>query len=152
MKVIMQRVSYARVKVDDKVVGEIKKGYMFLVGIANDDTIEIIKKVAKKCIELRIFDDEAGKMNKSIKDVNGAILSISQFTLFADYRKGRRPGFNAGAQPVLASEMYDAFNEELKSYDIEVQTGIFGADMKCELCNDGPVTIIMDSDELGGGV
>lgn len=149
MRVIMQRVTHASVEVENKIVGKIDQGYMFLVAIAPDDTMEIIKKVAKKCVEMRIFDDENGKMNYSIQDISGSVLSISQFTLYADYRKGRRPGFDQSAKPPFASDMYDAFNQELRSYDIEVETGIFAAEMKCELCNDGPVTIIVDSKELG---
>lgn len=148
MRVVMQRVTHAEVWIDGKINGQIEQGFMFLVGIAQDDTMDIIKKVAKKCVELRVFDDENGKMNKSLQDIDGSILSISQFTLYADYRKGRRPGFDHAAKPPFASDMYDAFNEELRSYGIKVETGIFAAEMKCELCNDGPVTIIVDSNEM----
>lgn len=148
MKVVLQRVSCASVKVDGDVVGNINQGFLLLVGITPSDTEDIIKKVARKCAELRIFEDENGKMNKGLKDVGGSILSISQFTLYADCKKGRRPGFDKAARGDIAQPLYDSFNEELRSYDIHVETGIFGADMKVELLNDGPVTIILDSTEL----
>ena len=113
-----------------------------------DDTLETIQKVAKKCAGLRIFEDEEGKMNLSLEDVQGDILSISQFTLYADCKKGRRPSFVKAAKGEQANALYEAFNEELRNYGIHVETGEFGADMKVELLNDGPVTILLDSDEL----
>lgn len=149
MRVVMQRVSKAKVTIDGVVNGEIKQGYMLLVGIATDDNETILRKVAKKIVDLRVFDDSEGKMNLSIHDVKGEILSISQFTLYADYKKGRRPGFSKAAKPPFASDLYDKFNEILKEeFQVHVETGIFGAEMACELVNDGPITIMIDSDEL----
>ena len=148
MRVVLQRVKYAQVKVNDACIGKIEKGFMLLVGITQDDTLETIQKVAKKCAVLRIFEDEEGKMNLSLEDVQGDILSISQFTLYADCKKGRRPSFVKAAKGEQANALYEAFNEELRNYGIHVETGEFGADMKVELLNDGPVTILLDSDEL----
>lgn len=148
MRVVLQRVKYASCTIDGVVTGKIDQGLMLLVGICNSDTKEILEKVAKKCVELRIFEDENGKMNLGLKDIQGKILSISQFTLYADCKKGRRPGFTNAARPEMASPMYEQFNEILRSYDVQVETGVFGADMKIELLNDGPVTIILDSEEL----
>ena len=148
MRVVLQRVKYAQVKVNDACIGKIEKGFMLLVGITQDDTLETIQKVAKKCAGLRIFEDEEGKMNLSLEDVQGDILSISQFTLYADCKKGRRPSFVKAAKGEQANARYEAFNEELRNYGIHVETGEFGADMKVELLNDGPVTILLDSDEL----
>ena len=149
MRVVLQRVAHASVKVDGEYTGKINQGFMLLVGITQTDTLEIVKKLAKKCAELRIFEDENGKMNRGLADVNGKILSISQFTLYADCKKGRRPGFEKAAKGDVASPLWEAFNEEIRSYGIDVETGIFGADMKVELLNDGPVTIILDSAEMG---
>ena len=142
MRVIIQRVAHASVKVDGEYTGKIDQGFMLLVGITQTDTIDIVKKIAKKCAELRVFEDENGKMNKGLSDVKGKILSISQFTLYADCKKGRRPGFERAAKGDVAKPLWEAFNEEIRSYGLEVETGIFGADMKVELLNDGPVTII----------
>ena len=121
---------------------------MVLVGFAGDDTTAIIDKMIDKLINLRIFEDEQGKMNRSLMDVNGSILSISQFTLYADCKRGRRPGFTDAARPEIAIPLYDYFNQELKEKGIHVETGIFGADMKVSLLNDGPVTIILDSQDI----
>ena len=148
MRVVLQRVKYAQVKVNDACIGKIEKGFMLLVGITQDDTLETIQKVAKKCAGLRICEDEEVKMNLSLEDVQGDILSISQFTLYADCKKGRRPSFVKAAKGEQANALYEAFNEELRNYGIHVETGEFGADMKVELLNDGPVTILLDSDEL----
>lgn len=148
MRVVLQRVQYAQVCVDQECIGKIDKGFMLLVGITQDDTLETIQKVAKKCVGLRIFEDEEGKMNRSLEDVGGSILSISQFTLYADCKKGRRPSFVMAAKGEQANALYEAFNEELRNYGVHVETGKFGADMKVELLNDGPVTILLDSDEL----
>ena len=148
MKVILQRVTQASCVVDGKVTGQIKDGYMALVGISADDQEELLEKMADKVINLRVFSDEEGKMNRSLLDVKGDILSISQFTLYADCKKGRRPSFTHAAKPDISSPMYDKFNEILIEKGIHVETGIFGADMKISLLNDGPVTIILDSDEL----
>lgn len=148
MKVVMQRVKNASVTIEGNMYSEISEGLLLLVGIEDSDTDEIIEKMAKKCVELRIFEDENGKMNLGLQDIHGSILSISQFTLYADCKKGRRPSFTKAGKPEFSSMMYDKFNELLKSYDVEVKTGIFGADMKVALLNDGPVTIILDSKEL----
>ena len=144
MKVVVQRSLDSSVSVDEKVVGSIKSGLVLFVGFTHNDTLEDIKYCINKIINLRIFDDELGNMNKSIKDVNGEILSISQFTLYGDIKKGNRPSFIEAMKYDKASDMYDLFNEELKKY-IKVETGIFGADMKVNITNDGPVTIIIES-------
>lgn len=147
MKVVVQRSKNSRVTIDGKVNGSIDHGYVLLVGFTDGDTEEIIDKMIKKILNLRIFEDENEKMNLSIQDVNGQILSISQFTLYADSKKGNRPSFINAMNPTDASKLYDIFNEKL-SKEIYTQTGIFGADMKVEIYNDGPVTIILDSEEL----
>lgn len=147
MRVILQRVTQASVLIDGIVNGEIKQGFLALVGITQDDNEQKVMKVARKCAQLRVFEDCEGKMNKGLEDVNGAILSISQFTLYADCKKGRRPGFEKAAKPEISKPLYELFNNTLKEYGIQVETGVFGADMKVSLCNDGPVTIILDSDE-----
>lgn len=148
MKVIVQRVKEASCKVDEKITGSINTGYMLLVGFGLDDTKEIVEKVATKISKLRIFDDENGKINKSIFDVSGKILSISQFTLYADITKGNRPAFVNALGGEKAKDLYDYFNECLRHFGLEVYEGIFGADMKISLINDGPCTIIVDSKEL----
>lgn len=148
MRVVLQRVKHASVTIDGEVHGKIEQGHLLLVGISHTDTKEIADKLAKKCVELRIFEDENGKMNKSLLDVEGNILSISQFTLYADCKKGRRPGFDKAGKPDMAKPLYEYFNDVLRSYGVSVETGIFGADMKVELLNDGPVTILLDSDEM----
>lgn len=146
MKVVVQRVSKAKVVVEEKIVGKIGEGYVLLVGFTHDDTIEDIKYCARKVANLRVFTDENDKLNKSIKDINGEILSISQFTLYGDARKGNRPSFINAARPEIATEYYNTFNDILKDeYNINVETGIFGAHMKVDLINDGPVTIIIES-------
>lgn len=131
--------------IDGEVHGRIDLGYMILVGIINEDTPEIVAKMADKIAALRIFEDENGKMNQNLSQVNGAILSISQFTLYADCHKGNRPSFDGAGEPVHAKEMYLLFNEEMRNRGFQVEEGIFGADMKVELLNDGPVTILLDS-------
>ncbi len=148
MRVVLQRVKKANVDVEGKTIGNIQKGLLIFVGITHTDQEDIVRKVAKKCIDLRIFEDEDGKMNKSIVDVHGEILSISQFTLYADCRKGRRPSFIEAASKEIAEPLYNLFNEILRSHDIHVETGAFGADMKVTLLNDGPITMILDSEEL----
>ena len=147
MKVVVQRSKNSKVTINNKVNGSIDKGYVLLVGFTHGDTKEIVNKMINKILNLRIFEDENEKMNLSIKDINGSILSISQFTSYADCKKGNRPSFINAMKPDEASTLYDYFNKELSKY-IEVNTGIFGADMKVEIYNDGPVTIILDSDEL----
>ncbi|MBP3277098.1 MULTISPECIES: D-aminoacyl-tRNA deacylase [Kandleria] len=148
MKVILQRVTHASCVVDEQVTGEIKDGYMALVGISTEDQEDVLEKMADKVVNLRVFSDEEGKMNRSLLDVKGEILSISQFTLYADAKKGRRPSFTHAAKPDVSLPMYNQFNELLKAKGVHVETGIFGADMKISLLNDGPVTIILDSDQL----
>ena len=148
MRFVIQRVSEANVKVDGNVVGQINKGYLVLVGVSNDDTKEIADKMVKKLIGLRIFEDENGKTNLSIKDVNGELLMISQFTLYADCRKGNRPSFINAGKPDMANDMYEYVIAECKKEVPVVEKGVFGADMKVSLLNDGPFTIYLDSDEL----
>lgn len=147
MRVLIQRVTHASVAIDGEVYAQIKQGFLLLVGITQDDNEETVDKLAKKAAEVRLFEDEQGKINCSLSDVGGSILSISQFTLYADCRKGRRPGFEKAAGPQQAKPLYEYFNEQLKAYGIHVETGVFGADMKVELCNDGPLTILLDSAE-----
>lgn len=148
MRVVVQRAKYAKVSIDGELYNEINEGYCVFVGITHEDTKEIVEKVAKKLVGLRVFKDEEDKMNKSISDIGGKILSISQFTLYADCKKGRRPSFVGAAKPEQAKALYEYFNRVVEEEGIEVKTGIFGADMKIELYNDGPVTILLDSDEL----
>ena len=148
MKIVLQRVKEASVTIDGEIHGAIGKGYMILDGFNEEDNHEIIDSLVEKVIHLRVFEDENQKMNRSLLDVEGSILSISQFTLYADCRKGRRPSFINAAKPDISSPLYDYFNECLRNQGIHVETGIFGADMKCALINDGPVTIVLDSDEL----
>lgn len=146
MKVVVQRVSEASVSIDDEVVGSISRGFMLLVGVGPNDTEEDIKYVARKVAKMRVFTDENDKMNLSLDQVDGKVLSISQFTLFADTRKGNRPSFTGAADPELGDKLYQAFNQELREvHGLAVETGQFGADMQVSLVNDGPVTIIVDS-------
>ena len=147
MRVIVQRALDASVEVDKEVIGEIKKGLMLLVGFTEGDNKETIVKMINKIINLRIFDDENGVMNKSLLDTKGSILSISQFTLYADTRKGRRPSYLNALRGEEATKLYDEFNNILKDNNIKVETGKFGADMKVRFTNDGPVTIILDSED-----
>ena len=148
MKVVIQRSKNASVEVDNKVVGKIDKGLVILVGFTENDNENIIDKMVNKVINLRIFDDENGVMNKSLLDGNGDILSISQFTLYADTKKGRRPSYIKALRGEESTILYDVWNNKLKDAGINVETGIFGADMKVSLINDGPVTIIIDSEEF----
>jgi len=148
MKFVIQRVRHASVEVEGEIVGKIEKGLMVLIGIAESDTKEIADKLVRKMIALRIFEDENGKTNLSLADVAGSLLLVSQFTLYADCKKGNRPSFTNAGSPQMASEMYEyIINEAAKSVP-GVQRGIFGADMKVELLNDGPFTIVLDSNEL----
>lgn len=144
MKVVIQRVNEASVEVDKKEVGKINKGLLVLVGFTHDDTIENIEYIIKKMTNLRIFEDENGVMNISVKDIQGSILSVSQFTLYADTKKGNRPSYINALEPTRAEELYNIFNQKLKEEGFHVETGIFGADMKVSLVNDGPVTIIIE--------
>lgn len=144
MRVLVQRCDRACVKVDDKIVGQIGMGVMILVGITHDDDSKKIDYLVDKLINLRIFDDENGVMNKSLLDVSGSILSISQFTLYADTRKGRRPSYIDAMSGDKAKALYDEFNEKLRNTGVKVETGIFGADMKVDFINDGPITIMLE--------
>lgn len=148
MKVVLQRVKHASVTIENEVHGKINHGFLLLVGITDGDTETEAKKLADKVVDLRIFEDEHGKMNLGIEQVHGDILSISQFTLYADCKKGRRPSFTKAARPEISNPLYERFNDFLRERGMHVETGIFGADMKVELLNDGPVTIILDSNEL----
>ena len=144
MKVVVQRVKHASVEVNNKIIGKIEQGYLVLLGIAPEDTKEIADYLVQKLIKLRIFEDENEKMNLSIKDVNGELLIVSQFTLYADCTGGNRPSFINAAKPELANELYEYFIQKCKEEKIKIETGEFGADMKVELLNDGPVTIILE--------
>lgn len=145
MKTVIQRVSESSVQVDAKIVGEIGQGFMLLVGINEADTYDDADWLVKKILNLRIFGDAEGKLNQSIIDICGEILCISQFTLIADYKKGNRPSFIKAARPEQAIPLFEYFKSELKKSGLKVESGIFGADMKVALINDGPVTIVMDS-------
>ena len=148
MKLLIQRSKKSKVLVDNKIVGEIEIGLVVLVGFTHKDTIDDIKRLTKKLVNLRIFDDDNHIMNKSILDVKGQILSISQFTLYADCKKGNRPSYINSMKANEAKKLYELFNEEIKKYNIHLETGIFQSDMLVEISNDGPVTIILESEEL----
>lgn len=145
MRAVIQRAKDAKVMVGDKTIGQIDNGLVVLLGITHDDTDEDVDYLVNKIIHLRIFEDENQKMNLSLKDVNGSILSISQFTLYGDTRKGRRPNFMEAASPNHAKKLYDLFNESIKEQGIPIQTGEFGEMMDVQLTNAGPVTLILDS-------
>ena len=148
MKFVIQRVNNASVTIDEKIVGKINKGFLVLIGVSNDDTKEIADKMIKKLVGMRIFDDENGKTNLALADVDGELLLVSQFTLYANRKKGNRPSFiNAGA-PDMANEMYEYIIEKCREMVKVVETGEFGADMKVKLENDGPFTIVLDSEQL----
>lgn len=150
MKFVIQRVKNASVTVDGNVTGQINKGFLVFIGVSGTDTKEIADRMIKKMINMRIFEDENGKTNLALKDVGGALLLVSQFTLYADCKKGNRPSFTTAGGPELANELYEyIISESKKEIDI-VEKGIFGADMKVELLNDGPFTIILDSKEIIG--
>lgn len=148
MRLVLQRVTNASVTVDSAVTGAIGKGLLVLLGISADDTKEILEKMADKMLRLRIFSDQNDKTNLSITDVDGQLLIVSQFTLYADCRKGNRPSFIKAGAPALANELYEYFKEYCKKTIPIVESGVFGADMKVELCNDGPFTIVLDSDDI----
>jgi D-tyrosyl-tRNA(Tyr) deacylase len=145
MRVVVQRSKQASVTVNGEIVGKIESGLVLLVGITHSDTKEDAEYVADKIANLRIFEDESGKMNRSVREAGGAILSVSQFTLYGDTRKGRRPSFVEAARPEQAQPLYDLFNEKLREQGLTVETGIFGAMMDVALINDGPVTLIVES-------
>ena len=144
MKLVIQRVKRASVSIDGQVYSQIQDGLLLLVGVGPEDDQKDLEYAVRKVTQMRIFSDEEGKMNLSVKDIQGEILSVSQFTLFAQTKKGNRPAFTGAAKPDMASDFYDAFNQKL-AQEVPVQTGIFGADMQVELVNDGPVTIILDT-------
>lgn len=150
MKFVIQRVTHANVTVDRAVLGKIEKGFMVLIGVEDSDTQAVADKMISKMLGLRIFEDEAGKMNLALKDVGGGLLLISQFTLYADCKKGNRPSFVKTGKPDMAEPMYEYIIEKCREQIENTQKGQFGADMKVELLNDGPVTIVLDSHELMG--
>ena len=144
MRVVVQRVNKAQVTIDNEVVGKIKRGFLLLVGLREGDELDQVKKAADKIAKMRIFEDEDGKTNLSLKDVNGEILSVSQFTLLANTKKGNRPSFVEAMRPPKSKDLWEDFNQELENRDFHVETGEFGADMQVSLENDGPFTIVLD--------
>ncbi len=148
MRALIQRVSHASVTVENEVVGKIGEGLLIFLGIGPEDTETTVKTLADKIVQLRIFPDQQGKMNLSLLDITGEVLVVSQFTLHADVSRGRRPSFTKAAPPSIAIPLYELFKEACKKYALTVESGVFGAYMLVELCNDGPVTIWMDSEEL----
>ena len=145
MKIVVQRVKEANVKVDNEIVGKISEGLMLLIGVDEDDDTNDADWLIKKIIDLRIFSDQEGKMNLSVKDISGEILCISQFTLISDYKKGNRPSYIKAAKPEKAITLFEYFKQEIKKSGLKIESGIFGADMKVSLLNDGPVTLVFDS-------
>lgn len=146
MRLVLQRVKEGSVEIDHKIHGAINNGYVVLVGFGTEDDASILEPMVDKMLNLRVFEDEHGKMNRSLLDIQGSILSISQFTLYANCRHGRRPGFTDALVPEKAIPLYDQFNEMIIEKGVHLEKGIFGADMKVSILNDGPVTIILDSD------
>ncbi len=144
MKLVIQRVKSASVSIDGQVYNAIQQGLLLLVGVGPEDGQKDLEYAVRKVSQMRIFSDEEGKMNRSVKDIQGEVLSISQFTLFADTKKGNRPAFTGAAKPDMAEAFYQEFNQELAK-EVSVEAGVFGADMQVELVNDGPVTIILDT-------
>ncbi len=145
MRVVIQRVSEASVKVNNQIVGEIGKGLMLLIGVDESDENSDADWLVKKILDVRVFSDDEGKMNHSVKDINGEILCISQFTLISDYKKGNRPSYIKAARPEKAIPLFEYFKDEMKKSGLKTESGIFGADMKVSLINDGPVTLVFDS-------
>jgi D-tyrosyl-tRNA(Tyr) deacylase len=148
MRAVVQRVSRAEVRVESRVVGAIGRGLLVLVGIARDDTPEIGKVLAEKIANLRIFDDDQGRMNRSLLEAGGGVLCVSQFTLYGDCRKGRRPSYDRAAPPEAARALYESFVESLRALGVKVETGEFRAMMDVELVNDGPVTLLLDTERI----
>lgn len=149
MKVVLQRAKYAEIKVEEKIVGKIENGLLIFLGIGKNDNENTADKLVKKICNMRIFEDENNKMNKSIKDINGDILLVSQFTLYANCKSGNRPSFIDACEPKKANELYEYFKKSCKQeLKKNIESGIFGANMKVELLNDGPVTILLNSEEL----
>jgi D-tyrosyl-tRNA(Tyr) deacylase len=147
MRAVIQRVSRAAVRIDGEIHGEITHGMVVLLGIRGGDAVSDLQWLAEKVVNLRIFEDQQGKMNRSLADIDGEMLIISQFTLYGDCRKGRRPGFSSAAPPEIAEPLYRRFIEEVKNRQVKVATGIFQAAMEVELVNDGPVTLLLDSEK-----
>ena len=150
MRALIQRVTRASVSVGGETVGAIGKGFLILLGVAPGDDEATCDKLARKAVALRVFEDEAGKMNRALADVGGRVLIVSQFTLYADCRKGNRPSFTGACEPVRAKALYEIFCDAVAALGVPVERGVFGADMAVELVNDGPVTILLDSRELSG--
>ena len=148
MRALLQRVTQASVTVDEQIVGQISLGLLVLLGVGQDDSEVQVKTLADKIVHMRIFGDDEGKMNRSLLDIGGEVLVVSQFTLYADIRRGRRPSFTNAAPPSLAEPLVERFKDAIAAYGLSVADGIFGAHMQVELVNDGPVTIWMDSEEL----
>ncbi|MBC7321720.1 MAG: D-tyrosyl-tRNA(Tyr) deacylase [Acetomicrobium sp.] len=148
MRVVLQKVLWAKVEVGGEILGEIGPGLCLLVGVSREDTLEDVRFMANKIPNLRVFPDDEGKLNLSLMDVKGSILAVSQFTLFGDCSKGRRPSFLGAAPPDMANRLFEEFLDELRRSEIDVQTGRFQTHMKVSLCNDGPVTLIIDSKEV----
>ncbi|MHC2067234.1 D-aminoacyl-tRNA deacylase [Bremerella sp. T1] len=148
MRGVVQRVLEAHVKVDEEIVGQIERGLVVLLGVAEGDTEVDLKYLVEKTVNLRIFEDDDGKMNRSLLDTGGSVLAISQFTLLGDCRKGRRPSFIGAAKPDEANQLYEQFVERIREQGVHVETGIFQADMKVHLVNDGPVTLVLDSTKI----
>lgn len=148
MRFVIQRVLESKVEVDGRIIGEIGQGFLVLIGVTHGDTRQTADKMVKKLIGMRIFEDENGKTNLSLDKVDGSLLLVSQFTLYADCRRGNRPGFTDAADPALAEELYEYIISECRKQVRNVQTGSFGADMKVSLVNDGPFTILLDSEDL----
>lgn len=145
MRAVVQRVTEARVEVAGEIVGEIGAGFLVLLGVARDDTSTDADYLAEKVVNLRVFDDDEGKMNRSLLETGGAMLVVSQFTLYGDVRRGRRPSYSDAAEPEKANQLYEYFVERVRSFSVRVETGVFQATMKVSLVNDGPVTILLDS-------
>jgi D-tyrosyl-tRNA(Tyr) deacylase len=148
MRALLQRVTHASVTVDEQIAGQIGLGLLVLLGVGQDDSEVQVKTLADKIVHMRIFGDDEGKMNRSLLDIGGEVLVVSQFTLYADIRRGRRPSFTNAAPPSLAEPLVERFKDAIAAYGLSVADGIFGAHMQVELVNDGPVTIWMDSEEL----
>lgn len=148
MRALLQRVSHASVTVDKQIVGQINQGLLILLGVGQHDSEAQVKTLADKIVHLRIFEDNEGKMNRSLLDIGGQVLIVSQFTLYADIRKGRRPSFTDAALPALAEPLVERFKDAIAAYGLTVESGVFGASMDVELLNNGPVTIWLDSEQL----
>lgn len=148
MRAIIQRVKHASVTIDDNITGKINDGFLVLLGITSTDTEKEVQWLAKKIVDLRVFNDSDDKMNLGLKEINGELLIISQFTLYGNCIKGRRPSFTEAAKPEMASILYENFIDACKKQEVHVETGVFGADMKVDLLNDGPVTLIIDTNDL----